>query len=163
ASCTWSRTRSTSTCGRPCASWASGPGRRSRTAWPAVPETVTPDGDGVSSFREWRLARRRVTMTAVYPRRTRTPSTLLAAVALGLALSAAPVAAQPAGDPVRPHLIDPQLRARLATAGADDRLDYLVVLAERADLAPIRFDRDAVVAELKRVAARSQRPVVAHL
>ncbi|MFS8499509.1 MAG: S8 family serine peptidase [Micromonosporaceae bacterium] len=99
----------------------------------------------------------------MYPRRIRTPSTLLAAVALGLALSAAPVAAQPAGDPVRPHLIDPQLRARLATAGADDRLDYLVVLAERADLAPIRFDRDAVVAELKRVAARSQRPVVAHL
>ena len=56
--------------------------------------------------------------------------------------------------------ISPDLRAAIAEADPDDRIEALVVMAQTADLEPVAGQRAKVVGRLKSAAATSQRPIV---
>lgn len=68
-------------------------------------------------------------------------------------------AASPGVGPLRPEIIDPQLRAEVdatadatagvTAAGEGEPVEYLVEVGAQPDLAAVRFDREAVVAALK--------------
>lgn len=92
-------------------------------------------------------------------------TTLSAIIGLG-ALMAAGVSAvatptDPTPGPLRPEIIDPQVRTEAAAAArAGGQVEYLVALDATAELEPVKFDREAVVGALHERAERSQAPVV---